>query len=675
MEYSIEPVTLNFKTPAGTSRGIYHTRKVWYIHLQDGTYHGIGECAPLHDLSCDYRPDMESIIDNACRKLTVTGKIDYPSLSCMPSVVFALETALLSLEGSRHGDGLRLYDNSFTRLGSGIPINGLVWMGSYEEMSERIEEKLRQGFKCIKIKIAAIDYDKEIELLSNLRKRFPVEQLQIRVDANGGFKPQEAPEVLKTLHSLRIHSIEQPIAAKQWETMAALCKNSPIPIALDEELIGINTIERKQALLDIIKPQFIVLKPTLHGGLRGCEEWISQAKQRNIGYWVTSALESNVGLNAIAQWTAKIGSTYMPQRLGTGQLFTTNYEPADLEIKGEFLWYKSERQRNFKKEVQEFSNEWNCPSETIPLQTSGSTGKPKIIQVKKTEMIASAKATIEFLGLKPGDSALLCLPLKYIAGKMMAVRSIVGNMRLIPVYPSARPFRTLTVPPIFAAITPQQATESLRYEHDTNIMSHTKVIIIGGGPVPTKTEMQLYSFPNKIYSTYGMTETLSHIAMRRINGQEASPCYTPMKGVSVSLTESNRLVIHAPKINKNILTTNDIATIHPNNTFTIEGRIDNTICSGGIKLQLESIEQRLQTALDFPFVLTSVEDQTLGESLAMLYEGSHAPEDIRIRCKACLNKYEVPRHILHTDKIPLTPTGKPARILAKQLAKSIVKLP
>lgn len=187
--------------------------------------------------------------------------------------------------------------------------------------------------------------------------------------------------------------------------------------------------------------------------------------------------------------------------------------------------------------------------------------------------------------------------------------------------------------------------------------------------------MQLYSFPNKIYSTYGMTETLSHIAMRRINGQEASPCYTPMKGVSVSLTESNRLVIHAPKINKNILTTNDIATIHPNNTFTIEGRIDNTICSGGIKLQLESIEQRLQTALDFPFVLTSVEDQTLGESLAMLYEGSHAPEDIRIRCKACLNKYEVPRHILHTDKIPLTPTGKPARILAKQLAKSIVKLP
>jgi o-succinylbenzoate synthase len=674
MEYSIEPVTLDFKRPAGTSRGVYLKRKLWYVHLSDGDSRGTGECAPLHDLSCDFRPDMESLIDKACRSLVATGKIDYSAFSNYPSVVFALETALLSLEGCRHGNALSLYDNDFTRSASGIPINGLVWMGSYEEMSERVEEKLRQGFRCIKIKIAAIDYDKEIELLTNLRNRFPVNQLQIRVDANGGFKPQEAAEVLKTLHSLQIHSIEQPIAAGQWEEMATLCKNSPIPIALDEELIGINDTKGKEKLLDTIKPNYIILKPTLHGGLRGCEEWISLARQRGIGYWVTSALESNVGLNAIAQWAAQIGSTDIPQGLGTGQLFTTNYECSDLEIEGDKLWFQSIRQREFCKQAQKFTEEWDEPNRTVQLQTSGSTGTPKIIFAEKNRMVASAKATIDFLELKPGDTALLCLPLEYIAGKMMVVRSIVGNLRLIPACPTARPFRTLSVPPVFAAVTPQQVAESLKHSHDTEIMRGVKNIIIGGGPVPPNIEAQMKSFHNNIYSTYGMTETLSHIAMRRISGDKATDHYTPMDGVRISLTDDGRLTVYAPKICDRLLVTNDLATIYPDNTFTVNGRTDNTVCSGGIKLQLESIEQKLQTVFSFPFTLTAVADDSLGEALTMLYECDMSAEDIKQKCKDILGKYEVPRHFLKAAKVPLTPTGKPSRAAARQLAASLVKV-
>ena len=673
MEYSIEPVTLDFKNPAGTFRGIYLKRNVLYVHLRHGIFCDTGECAPLHDLSCDYHPDMESLIDKACRSLVATGKIDYTALSCCPSVVFALETALLSLEGCRCGDALKLYDNEFTRSENGIPVNGLVWMGSYKEMSERAEEKLQQGFRCIKIKIAAIDYDEEIRLLTNLRNRFPVSRLQIRVDANGGFSPQEAAEMLKTLHSLQIHSIEQPIAAGQWRQMATLCKASPMPVALDEELIGINDTKRKKELLDTIKPGYIVLKPTLHGGLRGCEEWIRLARQRGIGYWVTSALESNVGLNAIAQWTVQMGCTDIPQGLGTGRLFTTNYECSDLEIEGERLWFQSRRQRDFCRQVQEFIEEWNKPGKTMRLQTSGSTGVPKVLFAEKTGMVTSAKSTIGFLGLKPDDTALLCLPLEYIAGKMMVVRSIVGKMHMISVCPSTRPFRTLSVSPVFAAVTPQQATESLKHKHDTEIMRGIRNIIIGGGPIPPKTEMRLRLFPNSIYSTYGMTETLSHIAMRRISGSKASCRYTPMDGVEISQTDDGRLSIYAPKISDRPLVTNDLATVYPNNTFTIDGRTDNTICSGGIKLQFEDIEQKLQTALDFPFVLTAVEDDSLGEALALLYESDTTAEDIRQRSQDILGRYEMPRHFLRVAQIPLTPTGKPSRTAARQLAAYLVR--
>ena len=244
-----------------------------------------------------------------------------------------------------------MFDTPFSRGEVGITINGLVWMGTFDEMYHRIEEKLKAGFRCVKLKIGAIDWQKEIELISFVRSCFGKEQIELRVDANGGFANDEAMKKLEQLSRYDIHSIEQPIRQKQWKEMGELCRHSPIPIALDEELIGVNSADRKAELLETIRPQYIVLKPSLHGGMSGCEQWVALSRQMGIGSWITSALESNVGLNAVAQLTAKIymdkeqqegcGETaMMPQGLGTGQLFTDNIE-VPLQIVGDKLWFRA----------------------------------------------------------------------------------------------------------------------------------------------------------------------------------------------------------------------------------------------------------------------------------------------------------------------------------------------
>ena len=252
-----------------------------------------------------------------------------------PSILFGLETSMLSLE--RNGN--RLFDTPFGRGEEGIPINGLVWMGSFEEMAARLEEKINMGFRCVKLKIGAIDFEQEMYLIKHIRERFSRESIELRVDANGGFGPDDAMGKLERLARYDIHSIEQPIKQHQWEAMSRLCKNSPLPIALDEELIGVNSPEEKKELLDVIKPAYIILKPSLHGGMRGSEEWIRWAEERGIGSWITSALESNIGLNAVAHLAAKLygSGITMPQGLGTGQLFTDNID-MPLEIKGDMLW-------------------------------------------------------------------------------------------------------------------------------------------------------------------------------------------------------------------------------------------------------------------------------------------------------------------------------------------------
>ncbi len=333
--------TLHFKQPAGTSRGVYTTRKSYYLTITDDDRSGIkgvGECATLLDLSCDAVPEYFKILSDVCRMVEQTGNIPYDILRPYPSILFGLETAFAQLDAN---GSTCLYDTPFGRGEEGITINGLVWMGTFEEMYSRLETKLKAGFHCVKLKIGAIDFNKELDLIKHIREAFDKNTIELRVDANGGFSPDNAMERLEALAKYDIHSIEQPIKQHQWGEMARLCKETPLPIALDEELIGVNVKSMKEYLLDTIRPQYIILKPSLHGGMYGCTEWIQMAKERGINSWITSALESNVGLNAIAHYCAKTygPSVSMPQGLGTGQLFTDNID-MPLVIDGDKIWYR-----------------------------------------------------------------------------------------------------------------------------------------------------------------------------------------------------------------------------------------------------------------------------------------------------------------------------------------------
>ena len=297
---------------------------------------GVGECAPLPRLSCDDIPDYEEVLHNACLKVEATGELPMQMLRPYPSILFGLETAMLNLQRQSWA----LFDTPFSRGEEGIPINGLVWMGSFDEMQQRMEEKLRGGFQCVKLKIGAIAFDEELSLIKMLRWRFSLQDVELRVDANGAFTPEEAPRRLEQLARYDIHSIEQPIRQGQWQSMATICRNTPLPIALDEELIGVNAPDVKEELLDTIRPQFIILKPSLHGGISGTTEWVAMAKARGISSWMTSALESNIGLNAIAHLAAHLYGPHitMPQGLGTGQLFTDNVD-APLHLNGDHMWF------------------------------------------------------------------------------------------------------------------------------------------------------------------------------------------------------------------------------------------------------------------------------------------------------------------------------------------------
>ena len=332
---------LHFLQPAGTSRGVYNTRLSFYLKLtsdEQPDVVGVGECATLPDLSCDAMPpnEYERKLRTFCDEYERTGVIDYEAMRAYPSMLFGLETAVAQFNAK---GSLNFFDTPFGRGEEGIPINGLVWMGTFEEMFERLEAELKAGFYCIKIKIGAIDFDRELQLIRHIRSTFSRNDVELRLDANGGFTPKEALSRMEALVQYDIHSIEQPIKQHQWTEMARLCAATPLPIGLDEELIGVNERQKKIELLDTIRPQYIVLKPSLHGGMAGTEEWIQLARERNIGSWITSALESNVGLNAIAQLTASIYGTNIrhAQGLGTGQLFADNIE-MPLKVLGDKLW-------------------------------------------------------------------------------------------------------------------------------------------------------------------------------------------------------------------------------------------------------------------------------------------------------------------------------------------------
>ena len=310
---------LQFKQASGTSRGILTSKDTWFIQIKNGSSNGIGECGMFKGLSIDDRTDFETQLLWVCQNIHLGLEELSKTLTEFPSIQFGLEMAFQSLkqEGS-----FELFPSNFTKGQDSIPINGLIWMGDKSFMKQQIKDKLAAGFSCIKLKIGAIDFDTEYKLLKTIRSQFNAEELTLRVDANGAFSADEARGVLADLSKLNIHSIEQPIKANQWDEMAKLCESTPVPIALDEELIGI-VGNAQPELLDHVKPQFVIFKPTLLGGFKATDQWMALAKARNIDWWLTSALEANIGLNAICQYTFFKGNT-LPQGLGTGSLFDNN---------------------------------------------------------------------------------------------------------------------------------------------------------------------------------------------------------------------------------------------------------------------------------------------------------------------------------------------------------------
>lgn len=327
---------LHFKEPSGTSRGILTDKETYFIRVWEEkrpSIVGLGECALFRGLSSDDRSGYERKLQEVCQHIDDMASFDLRGWS---SIRFGVEMAMCDLA---HG-GLGLYYPSpFTEGEQAIEINGLIWMGDRGTMLRRIQQKLAAGFRCIKLKIGAIDFDAELSLLKFIRQSFSRDEVELRVDANGAFTPREALMKLEALARFELHSVEQPIRQGQWKIMAELCRRTDVPIALDEELIGVDFSEQKRMLLETVRPHYIVLKPALCGGFSGAEEWIRLAGEYQTGWWVTSALESNVGLNALAQWTATLG-THMPQGLGTGQLFTNNLPSHLIQSGGELRMEK-----------------------------------------------------------------------------------------------------------------------------------------------------------------------------------------------------------------------------------------------------------------------------------------------------------------------------------------------
>lgn len=325
---------LQFKRPSGTSRGVLQEKPTWYIILENDGIKGVGECSPLKGLSIDDPENYENKLVEVCDRIEFYLANLHGELLEWPSIRFGLEMAKLDIEIERENI---LFPSDFTDSGAGIPINGLIWMGDKTYMNSQIKSLLGRGFECLKMKIGAINFEDEIEILGQIRREFPTSDLTIRVDANGAFGKDEALEKLKKLSDFQLHSIEQPIKAGQWEMMAELCDKSPLDIALDEELISVIDLQDQASLLEQVKPQYIILKPSLVGGFKVSEEWIKIAEGRKVGWWITSALESNIGLNAIAQWTYHLGAVGF-QGLGTGSLYLNNIE-SPLAVKRQNLYY------------------------------------------------------------------------------------------------------------------------------------------------------------------------------------------------------------------------------------------------------------------------------------------------------------------------------------------------
>jgi o-succinylbenzoate synthase len=681
---SYKKYTLQFINPARTSRGVYHTKDSWFISLTQYGITGVGECSLLKDLSIDDRPNFEEKLKEIIQQINNgTFNFDDP-LYDFPAIKFGLETALLDL---KNGGRALVFPSSFTRGENSIITNGLIWMGKPDFMRKQIADKLEKGFSCIKLKIGSMDWETEKSLIEIMRQQFSAAELTIRVDANGAYNPVEAEKILDELALLEVHSIEQPIKAGQWEQMARLCEITPLPIALDEELIGIYPFERKQQLLQCIKPQYIIIKPGLLGGFAASDEWITLAESMDIGWWATSALESNIGLNAIVQWTATKNNP-LPQGLGTGMLFKNNVG-SSLKLEGEKLIYTPQPpkegvnypplgERSSALVTSVVKNNNNALPQYPPFRglggdffdqkTSGSTGAPKLIKLRKEAMVASARKTLTYFKLQEGDTALLCLPIDYIAGKMMVVRAMVGGLNLIEIEPKGTP----EIPDQaihFTAMVPMQVQNLIVSGYD---FSNIKTLIIGGAFVGYNLLKAIQEIPTAVYATYGMTETYSHIAVQRLNGPNPDDCFQLLDGFSISQNENGCLVIDAPEFSDEPIVTTDLVEVVSPKEFRWLGRADNVINSGGLKILPEEIEDRIQSIIGMECVISSIEDSLLGEKMVLVLEETDNCKkgvDIMNNLKLFLEKKHMPWKIYFFEKIPRLENMKTDREELKKILR------
>lgn len=635
---------LKFKTPAKTSRDTLTEKPCFYLVSDCGV---MGECSIISGLSVETIEEAYSVLEEIAK----SGTLDLSSIpDHLPSVKFAVEMMLMKLHGFKS-------ETPFSLGAEGMEINGLVWMADREHMLDQVKSLKDRGFKTIKLKVGALDFKEELIILEEIRSVCPREEYTLRVDANGAFSHtdlDETLEKLKALSEFNIHSIEQPIKQGNTEAMSTLCKLSPIPIALDEELIGVHDEDEKRSLLESIKPQYIILKPSLLGGVNESNTWVRLAEELHIGYWSTSALESNVGLEMIAHWTSQIIDNTFAEKvsgLGTGSLYTNNTD-SSLEIEGGEIWNKHEgsikigdliwplteegsaemlahfSEEGWEKEIAEFLVSWFNSEPEIVCSTSGSTGDPKPINHTKQHVVASAKDTNAFFSINSNSTLLLSLPAKFIAGKLMLVRAITAGADIIATPPNLDEAPTSQID--FAAFTPHQLGLLIE-KHGAEILENYKTILLGGAPIPSSLLSEIPSTPT-IFEGFGMTETLTHIAVRRISGTHSENQFTALDSITLNVDSSSRLIIDAPSRGVHNLLTDDIVQLDSPQVFSWNGRYSNIINSGGIKIHPESLERRiadllsteLSTAPDF--AIYGIPHPDLGDQCCLHIDLPNSPE-------------------------------------------------
>ncbi|TVQ44784.1 MAG: hypothetical protein EA362_09475 [Saprospirales bacterium] len=634
--------TLKFKVPAGTSRGYLYNRLSWYMVIQDTkqpAIFGIGDCGLIPGLSIDPVDSLDEKLNWLCDNIHLPLNELRKKLKSYPALIFAVETALWDLQ---NGGKRKVFKTDFSNKENPmrIPINGLIWMGEPDYMIKQIGEKIDDGFNVLKLKVGALDFQKELNVLQHIRSHYKEKDLEIRLDANGAFSPDEALKKLEALSPFSIQSIEQPIKPDQHSKLTNIIKRSPIPIALDEELIGKHINTDKHQMLSVLKPHYIILKPSLLGGFYHTQEWITSAEKLDIKWWITSALESNIGLNAIAQFCSTFDNP-LPQGLGTGQLYTNNINsPLTIEkghifshpnkkwridfskLAKEQLWFKPikiegktyipidfSQEKNLPKGLDQnlfhFLQKWYDSKLHITFKTSGSTGKPKTIRLIKKMMLNSAERTNDYFKIREGGNALLCLSTEHIAGAMMVVRAIAGKLNLIIADHFGSPLVNIDKQIEFTAMVPTQVVNSLQQKTTANRLLRIEKTIIGGAPLEEKYLPVLMKTLGRIWTTYGMTETISHVAAAPLINDKI--VYEVLPGVELWTNKSGKLIISDNCTGIKKIETNDIVHLIDKRHFIWKGRAGQVINRAGYKISPDEIIKKLKTPLPYPIIILNFE--------------------------------------------------------------------